>query len=102
MIVEGSPVGALQVMAANAPEEEKLAETLLGLGGGTKESALPLPSTAMQKVVVGHETEVRGMGLPEVLVSIRVALVHVDPPQESAFPLWSTAMQNVVVGQETE
>ena len=41
----------------------------------------------MQKVVEGQETEVRLMPEPEGAVSIRVALVHVDPSQESALPL---------------
>ena len=68
-------------MAADAPEEEKLAETLLGLGGGTKESALPLPSTAMQKVV-GQETEVRVLLSP-----VGVAFDQAEPSQESALPL---------------
>ena len=49
-------------------------------------SALPLLSTAIQNDLVGQETEVRGMGVPEVLVSILDQVVHVDPPQESALP----------------
>jgi hypothetical protein len=61
--------------------------------------ALPLLSTAMQKLVVGHDTELSKLLLP---VSICAGVVQVVPFQEMALPLLSTAMQKLVVGHDTE
>jgi hypothetical protein len=53
--------------------------------------------TAIQKVEVRHDTDVRSP--PEVIALV----VHVLPPLYSiAFPALSTAMQKVVALQETE
>jgi hypothetical protein len=65
----------------------------------------PMESTARQKVVVGHETEVR----PEALLPVRGGSEAIDtgaekpePFQVRTAPLLSTMTQNEVVAQETE
>ena len=65
----------------------------------------PMESTARQKVVVGHETEVR----PDALVPVSGGSVAIDtgaekvvPFQVTAAPLLSTRMQKVVEAHDTE
>jgi hypothetical protein len=76
--------------------------------------AFPTESTAMQKLVVGHDTSVNpeavgedptGGGAPDVFttaLSMRSGPNQIDPVQEKALPTLSTAMQKVGDGQETE
>jgi hypothetical protein len=59
--------------------------------------ALPALSTAMQKLVVGHETDANW---PEP--SIFAGLVQSVPSNSMAWPPASTAMQNVELAHETD
>jgi len=59
--------------------------------------ASPLESTAMQNVVVGHDTESRAL-VPSTLTRVD----QLPPSHESAFPAPSTAMQKLAVGQDME
>ena len=55
-------------------------------------SALPLLSTASQKVVLGHDTDAK----PSPFGSILAGVDHVEPFQVRAFPLLSTMTQKLL------
>src|SRR6188508_2443892 len=62
----------------------------------SKSKSRPDRSTATQKVVVGHDTELRAP-----VGSMCRPLVHVAPSKRNALPEKSTATQNVAVAQDT-
>jgi hypothetical protein len=63
--------------------------------------ALPLPSTATQKLAEAHDTEVNAGLLPKG-GSTDAGLDHVEPSQVSALPLPSTATQKLALGHDTD
>ena len=90
------PVMVTWVPPIVVPENGDI-EVMVGAVESTQLSALPETSTAMQKVVDGHDTEVRPL-VPSMLLGLDQVL----PSQLSALPETSTAMQKVGDGHDTE
>jgi len=93
----GTTVGILHETSACVPDALKTARTLLGGGGGVRDRAFPARSTAMQRVVVGHDTELRTL-VPSIVLGADQLL----PAHERVVPPLPSAMQKLRFRHDTE